>query len=149
MTGPTPPGDAASNAELLAEIHSRAFDHPWGAEQIRQLLEMPGVFCLDQPGGFILVRGVVDEAEILTLAVDPAFRRQGLGSALVRAAMQHAARLGAEVMHLEVADTNRAALALYETCGFVSTGRRRDYYALADGLRADAITMARSLGPED
>lgn len=129
----------------LAEQHARAFERPWSEAQFRSLLELQGVRIREQSGGFILIRMVADEAEILTLAVDPAQRRKGVATALVRAAVQAASQAGAAILHLEVADINLAALALYEGCGFVPTGRRRGYYDLGEGQTADAITMARPL----
>ena len=95
--------------------------------------------------GFILCRSIAGEAEILTLAVDPARRRRGAGRALVEAAAGMAATLGAEEMFLEVAVDNPAALALYEAAGFARVGRRPGYYARTDGADVDAVVMRREL----
>lgn len=135
----------ASRCRQLAEQHEKAFERPWSEAQFRSLLDLGGVRVLERPGGFILIRIVADEAEILTLAVDPAQRRRGVATALVAAAAHASTEAGAAMLHLEVADTNAAARALYEACGFVPTGRRRGYYDLGDGSSADAITMAKSL----
>ena len=89
----------------------------------------------------ILARVAADEAEILTLAVDPGQRRRGLGSALLRAAMDRAAGLGAMSMFLEVAVTNHAARALYAAHGFIEAGLRRRYYS--DGT--DALVLRSTL----
>ncbi|WP_447911238.1 ribosomal protein S18-alanine N-acetyltransferase [Brevundimonas bullata] len=128
--------------EALAALHAEAFDTPWDAASLTALLASPGVFAVEQPDGFILIRVVADEAEILTLAVRPAARRSGLGGRLVEAAVVRAAALGAERMFLEVAEDNVAARALYARAGFREAGRRRSYYARSDGSREDALILA-------
>lgn len=138
MSGPLFP---AADPVRLAVIHAEAFDAPWGEAALSELLASPGVFAVTQDDGFILIRVVVDEAEILTLAVRPAARRAGLGGRLVEAAVVRAAALGAERMFLEVAQGNSAARALYARSGFVEMGRRRGYYSYADGSREDALTL--------
>ncbi|MBN9479592.1 MAG: ribosomal protein S18-alanine N-acetyltransferase [Bordetella sp.] len=125
----------------LAAIHAEAFAAPWDQTALAELLASPGVFAVAEADGFILIRAVVDEAEILTLAVRPSARRAGLGARLVEAAVVRAAALGAERMFLEVAEGNAAARALYVRSGFVEMGRRRGYYSYADGSREDALTL--------
>lgn len=133
----------AAEAEALALIHAAAFPPAaaWNAGTIATLLGMDGVVGLRAAGGFILARRVLDEAEILTLAVDPAHRRQGLGEALVETAAVVTAAAGAKVMFLEVAEDNQPAMALYAKAGFERAGRRPDYY----GPGAHAWLLRRSL----
>jgi ribosomal-protein-alanine N-acetyltransferase len=128
--------------EALAAIHAEAFETPWDAASLSALLASPGVFALEEANGFILIRVVADESEILTLAVRPSARRGGLGARLVEAGVVRAAALGAERMFLEVAEDNAAARALYARAGFHEAGRRRGYYARADGSREDALVLA-------
>lgn len=125
----------------LAAIHVEAFATPWDEAALTELLAAPGVFAVAEEDGFILIRVVVDEAEILTLAVRPSARRAGLGGHLAEAAVVRAAAMGAERMFLEVAEGNVAARALYARSGFVEMGRRRGYYSHADGRREDALTL--------
>jgi ribosomal-protein-alanine N-acetyltransferase len=101
--------------------------------------------CQEAPLGFIVVRAVAGEAEILTLAVHPEARRQGLGRALVESAATTAQTLGAEAFWLEVATDNAAATALYAAAGFESAGRRPGYYGRKGGERIDALVMRRLL----
>jgi ribosomal-protein-alanine N-acetyltransferase len=132
----------------MAKIHRAAFPpaEAWSRDVMLLHLELPQtVGLLHAGGGMILARVAADEAEILTLAVDPARRRQGIGAALLRAAMERAAGMGATAMFLEVAVTNQAARALYAAHGFTEAGLRRRYYAdgtdaliLRSTLRADA-----------
>ena len=124
-------------APALAALHAVAFaEDPWDAESFKALLSQKGVLALIDPrGGFLLLRTVVDEAEILTIGVTE--RRQGIGLAMMQAGIAHAAGHGVLKIHLEVAAGNAAALGLYERVGFVQTGRRKAYYP--DG--GDALTM--------
>ncbi|WP_241665510.1 GNAT family N-acetyltransferase [Teichococcus oryzae] len=131
-----------ADAEALAILHAASFPaaERWGADAIRLMLEMPGAFgLLSARLGFILCRVVVDEAEVLTLAVRPEARRMGLGAALLGGALGLAAARGGARMFLEVSAKNAAAQALYAAAGFSVVGRRRRYYA--DG--SDALVLSR------
>jgi ribosomal-protein-alanine N-acetyltransferase len=150
MIGRTPsPEVAAGMAPGLAAIHAAAFagphDAPWSAAAIAALLQQPGVFSVTARDGFILMRAVAGEAEILTLAVRPGARRAGVGARLVREGLAGAVELGAARVFLEVAEDNAAARALYARAGFAEAGRRRGYYAGADGARRDALLLALNL----
>jgi len=129
-----------ADARMLAVLHASAFPPPeaWSATVIGLQLAAPGGFgLLDPRGGMILARAIDAEAEVLTLAVDPAVRRQGIARGLLRAALRAAADRGAAAMFLEVSVVNDAAIGLYRGLGFVEIGRRRRYYA--DGT--DALVM--------
>jgi ribosomal-protein-alanine N-acetyltransferase len=120
--------------ETLAQIHGTSFPDPWSAMSINDLLTGPGTFAFQLQDGFILARVAGGEAEILTLAVAPAMRGQGLGRVLLAAAASHAQTLGATNMFLEVGVDNPPALALYAGQGFVRVGRRKAYYGGGDAL---------------
>jgi ribosomal-protein-alanine N-acetyltransferase len=133
-----------AHAEALAAIHRAAFPpaDSWSRDVILMQFELPSTFGLIHSlGGMILGRVAADEAEILTLAVSPGQRRLGVGSALLRAAMNRAAAQGAVAMFLEVAVTNTAARALYAAHGFTEAGLRRRYYS--DGT--DALVLRSTL----
>jgi ribosomal-protein-alanine N-acetyltransferase len=139
-------------AEAFAELHLTAFDRPWTAGELQRLIDGPCAFALEamderltDPLGFIVVRAVAGEAEILTLAVHPMARRQAIGRSLVEAAAATAETFGAEAFWLEVAVDNTAAIALYAATGFQSAGRRPGYYARGGGERVDALVMRRLL----
>jgi ribosomal-protein-alanine N-acetyltransferase len=134
----------AEAAALLAEMHAESFPahQAWGVSAITLMLGLPGHFGLlaarqDQPLGFALGRAQADQAEILTIAVRPGARGQGVGRALVNALLAEAAKRGALELFLEVAEPNAAARALYTGAGAKEVGRRRRYYA--DG--ADALVL--------
>jgi ribosomal-protein-alanine N-acetyltransferase len=134
-------------AGVLAAIHAEAFDHPWDAAALADLLKAQGVFALIDPRqrGFILIRVAADEAEVLTLAVAPSARRQGLGRRLVEDGAEKAAALGAESLFLEVAADNGAAIALYAALSFKSAGRRARYYARSGAVPVDALVLMKRL----
>ncbi|MGZ9113420.1 MAG: ribosomal protein S18-alanine N-acetyltransferase [Brevundimonas sp.] len=132
-------------AERLAALHAEAFEAPWDAAVFESLLDQAGVHLAEAPHGFILMRTVADEAEILTLAVRPQARRRGLGAELVARGAAEAAARGATRLFLEVAEDNGAARALYARAGFTEAGRRPRYYARADGSRRDALLLAVNL----
>ena len=129
----------------LASLHAQAFAAPWSEAEFADLLDQPGVFVVEEADGFILIRVVLDEAEILTLAVRPSARRAGLGGRLVGQGAVAAAQAGAVRLFLEVAEDNVAARALYERAGFGQIGRRKAYYAASDGGRTDALVLALDL----
>ncbi len=141
---------APRDAQALAALHARAFDHPWLVTAIADLLAGEGVIGLmaedsTGPRGFVLARVVAGEAEILTIAVDPDHRRSGLGQALLAAASELATQQGGEALFLEVSVDNLAALALYEKARFVRVGLRRGYYTGPDGRPVDALVLRRNL----
>lgn len=139
----------AEDAPALAALHASSFSEPWSAAEIAELLAGPGGFGWvadgDAPEGFILARAIAGEAEILTVAVSPSLRRQGLGARLVDAAAQTAVEAGADALFLEVAVDNTAGLALYDRCGFARAGFRPGYYRRASGPPIDAFVLRRDL----
>ena len=134
-----------TNAEL-ARLHAAAMTlpRPWAAYEIGALRLMPGVIECARPEGFALGRVAADEAELLTIAVQPDARRQGIGRALLAAYHEAAAQRGAVPSYLDVAETNDAARALYARDGYTEVGRRAGYYTEVSPHVA-AIVMSRIL----
>jgi len=127
-----------AHAPVLALLHQAAFPaEPWDTQAFLSLLMQPGMAAwLDERGGFLVLRVVADEAEIITCgAVIP---RIGIAAGLLGQALAFARRQNVNIIHLEVAESNAPARALYESVGFTMTGRRKAYYP--DG--ADALTMS-------
>jgi ribosomal-protein-alanine N-acetyltransferase len=140
--------------DLLAALHEAAFDEPWSAVALGELLIKPGNFallaeCQDARAtaapalGFIFARAGGGECEILTLAVLPAMRRRKIATALLAAVFREATARGAAAIFLEVAADNHGALALYAEQGFAVVGRRAAYYQRASAGRIDALVMRR------
>jgi ribosomal-protein-alanine N-acetyltransferase len=144
-----------SDCDVLSDIHSSAFRRGWSDAEFESLLVQPGVHALlahyrarvgrQTPAGFILYRLAADEAEILSVAVLPESRRRGIGRQLLEEALRHVYREGARDIHLEVEDSNVAAIALYRGVEFRESGRRTGYYAQGRETPAGALVMLRQL----
>jgi ribosomal-protein-alanine N-acetyltransferase len=135
------------HAARLAAIHAAAFARPWDTHEFERLLAdraivADGLFLgSGEPSGFVLSRLVLDEAEILSVAIAPEGRGRGNSKPLLAAHLDALARAGALIVHLEVEEGNGPALALYRRFGFDEVGRREGYYRRPDGSQAAALTM--------
>ncbi|WP_420136518.1 GNAT family N-acetyltransferase [Sphingomonas sp.] len=148
-------GDIGAIMDVMEHAFDPAFGEAWNAGQCLGMLSLPGVWLsfAQQEGrtaGFALSRLLVDEAELLLLAVEPASRGQGIGRALIERTARIAGEKGARRLLLEVRHDN-PALDLYRSAGFAEIGRRCGYYHGADGVTRDALTLAREidLDPSD
>lgn len=136
-------------AEELAQLHARAFagtGRGWSAAEFAYLLASPLTCVCTTPQGFGMSRVIADEAELLTLATDPDYRRQGVATDLLARLEAAVAARGAKRHFLEVAADNGAARALYTRAGYAEAGRRAAYYLRPDGSHADALVMEKLLG---
>ena len=143
------PQDLDQVMAVMLEAFDPRFGEAWNSGQCLSVLGLPGVALTlalagDTPAAFTLARTVVDEAELLLIAVRHAWRGQGLGRALLDRTIVAAARSGAVRLLLEMREGNSAA-NLYSAAGFVEVGRRRDYYRGLQGACFDALTLARPL----
>jgi ribosomal-protein-alanine N-acetyltransferase len=144
--------DAAAVERLSATAFDPTFREAWSAQQLVRGLDDPGTFLLlaraadGELLGFALTRAVAGEAELLLCAVAPAWRRRGLASELVAAAVAESRARGARRLYLEVRENNVGARKLYERLGFLPVGTRPGYYKSVTGVTATAITLSRSLG---
>lgn len=119
----------STDAKLLARLHATSFDDAWSETFFDAMLGQLGVTALATADGFILMRCVAGEGEVLTLAVDPAARGQGLGYRLVEAGLVLALAHAATRCFLEVAEDNAPAIAIYKKAGFVTISARKNYYS--------------------
>jgi [ribosomal protein S18]-alanine N-acetyltransferase len=140
------------DASHFAEIHRLCFEDPWTEESFRALLAGPPVYGYisgEKPAqSCLLVREIMGEAEVLTLATMPHARRKRLGSHLLEEAIQKAKARGVRSFFLEVAESNGPALALYAKFGFRKVGKRPNYYASKDRPAVSALILRRDLNPE-
>jgi ribosomal-protein-alanine N-acetyltransferase len=92
--------------------------------------------------GYGIFQVIADELHVHNVAVDPGARRRGLARALLEQALATARESQVRAAHLEVRETNQAALALYAGLGFEVAGRRPDYYI---DPREDALLLTLRL----
>jgi [ribosomal protein S18]-alanine N-acetyltransferase len=134
---------SAADVHRCAELEHVQFDidDPWSSVAFLEALAAGHHYLSAREGGslvgYVGLARAGSEAELHTLAVDPAYQRRGIGRALLRAVLDHA--VGATVF-LEVRTDNKWAIQLYRSEGFDVIGIRRGYYR-ASG--ADAFTMRR------
>ena len=96
-----------------------------------------------QIAGFLMARVITDEFEILNMAVGRQHRREGIASGLIQRALEWALIAEAKSVHLEVRESNVAAISLYSRHGFKVIGRRERYYH--DPIE-DALLLLFSVG---
>ncbi|WP_019954603.1 GNAT family N-acetyltransferase [Yoonia vestfoldensis] len=133
--------------EALAKLHAAAFSsmRTWSATEFRDLLNQPGAILAGDDRAFALLRVTLDEAEVLTVATAPAYRRKGLARSTLAQAEQAAKAAGANVVFLEVAEDNQAARALYAQAGYAQIGRRPGYYLPKDAAPVAALVLRKAL----
>ncbi|MBR6769091.1 MAG: ribosomal protein S18-alanine N-acetyltransferase [Clostridia bacterium] len=139
-------GEREENAELLASLlllEERCFSDPWSRGMMQSALADPSVLLLTLRDGALLIgymmlMTVFPDGEILNLAVMPEYRRQGLAEQLFDACLAHCQEAGIEMLFLEVRASNTPAVSLYEKQGFVTVGRRKNYYRYP---KEDALVM--------
>lgn len=134
--------------DVMDDSFDPAFGEAWTSPQCAGLLPMPGVWLTlardrSEVAGFALSRIIVDEAELLLLAVKKKWQRRGVGAQLLASFILAAGRRGARRLHLEVREGNHA-VKLYKQSGFSEIGRRKGYYSGRDGQVYDALTLARN-----
>jgi len=137
------PGDAAA----IAAVHGASFQRGWSEDEVHRLLiERSTVAQRALIGhkliGFILSRLAAGEAEILSVAIAPAWRGRAISRPLLDLHLRRLAGLGARSVFLEVGERNAPACRLYRRAGFYEVGRRQGYYEGG----ATALVLRRDLG---
>ncbi len=142
MTVEIVPVDKGHLKAIMA-IDAKVYPTPWSRRLWQQELERDQrVYrCAVRDGDVVGVIGVllaVDDAHVMTVAVDPTVQRSGVATALMLAAVQDAIAAGATALTLEVRASNKGAQELYRRFGMAPVGHRRGYYE-PDG--EDALVM--------
>ena len=127
-----------------AALERECFPDPWSEKSLRDMLQSPPVLYLaaeadGEVAGYCGAQIVLDEGEILRIAVDPAFQRRQIGTCLLEAMFRAAPDV--RTWYLDVREHNVPAIGLYRKMGFETTGRRRGYYSQPT---EDAILMQRN-----
>jgi ribosomal-protein-alanine N-acetyltransferase len=138
------------DAPKLAQLHGASFHRGWGEGEFEQMLaERNTLVHRLRRGrkiiGFAVSRMAADEAEILSIAVDPKHRGRGLSRNLLLTHLGHLAGRGVRTVFLEVEENNQPARRLYARAGFAVAGRRERYYKQPGGEQLNAVLMRRDL----
>src|SRR5262245_23087465 len=138
----------ARDARAIAGLHATAFHRGWSDGEIESMLIDRAVLAHRAMRGarlvgFILSRRVLDEAEILSVAVATAWRGRGVARRLLDLHLRRLAGLGTHTVFLEVEETNQPARQLYRRAGFREVGRRDGYYPDPSGKPATALVLRR------
>ncbi len=128
----------------LAKIHSASFSYaprPWSAEEFESLLASANNKLFSEAGGFAIFRFSGPEAELLTIAVDPAFRRQGIAKRLIISGQESAKSAGVQEIFLEVSTENPEAKSLYDQFGYEVLAIRENYFFGPNGQKINGLVM--------
>jgi ribosomal-protein-alanine N-acetyltransferase len=139
------------DADAVARLHAASFYRGWPRQDIEAYLidpDTPTLVACDSRrriAGFAMLRLLGDDAELMTIAVEPKYRSKGVATALLRACFEDLRMTPSKRMILEVAADNPAAIKVYSRLGFTRLSERQGYYARPDGQPATAIVMTRTL----
>ena len=117
----------------IAELEAVCFSDPWIEASIHSELENPLSLWLvamdgETVAGYVGSQTVIDESDIMNVAVSPAYRRKGIARELLTELQKRLCANGVHSLTLEVRASNSPAIALYEALGYVQVGRRPNYY---------------------
>lgn len=132
----------------LLFLERKSFVSSWTEQQLANQLDHSrglSLGCFDGDlKGFVLISTVLDEAEILQIAVDPERQGEGLARTLLDTAIVYLKVKGVNLLMLEVRESNMAAVSLYRSYGFIEDGLRKGYYPSLqnDGAREDALLFS-------
>lgn len=131
----------------LAELEKECFFCPWSEESFTECLSNErfhfiGAFDREELIGYGGIMTVLDEGDVVNIAVKSDFRSLGIGRKILSALCIEAKKRGVTLLHLEVREGNAAARHLYDTFGFVSDGIRKNYYIKP---QENAVLMTKRL----
>lgn len=122
-----------SHVKQVAELEKICFSDPWSENSVASELNNPlsvwlvaeenGIVC-----GYVGSQTVLDETDMMNIAVHPDFRRKGIAAALIAELVRLLKERGSRILRLEVRESNAPAISLYETMGFTQLGFRKNYY---------------------
>ena len=123
----------AAHVPQIAELEKLCFSDPWSEKSIETELSCRLSVWLvalegEQVVGYVGSQTVIDESDMMNIAVHPDFRRRGIAEALVAELEAALRQRGSRALTLEVRDSNAPAIALYEKLGFAQVGLRKKYY---------------------
>ena len=129
----------------VANLEKICFSDPWSEKSVGEELKNELSLWLvamegERLAGYVGSQTVLGETDMMNVAVDPVFRRQGLGEKLIQSLIEQLKAAGSHCLTLEVRATNTPAIALYSKMGFQEIGRRPKYYR---NPREDALILRK------
>ena len=139
-----------SDLDGVMVIEQVSYPNPWKREhfiqEIHSHTSLPYVAVLDDlVVGYVCLMSLFEDAQILNIAVTPQHRGHGIARKMMELAVSTARERGAEVLALEVRESNAAAIRMYEDLGFVRYFVRKGYY---EG-KEDALLMEKTLNLQE
>ena len=138
----------SAHVSQIAELEKLCFSDPWSEKSIATELSCRLSVWLvaledDRVVGYVGSQTVIDESDMMNIAVHPDYRRKGIAEALIGELEAALRQRGSLWLTLEVRGSNAPAIALYEKLGFVQVGRRPNYYR---NPKEDALILRKELG---
>ena len=129
----------------VAALEKICFRDPWSEKSIAYELtnQLSHWIVAEEDGvvlGYVGSQSVIDEADMMNVAVHPDYRRKGIAEALVNTLVERLQKMGSHCLTLEVRASNVTAITLYEKLGFSEIGRRKNYYR---NPREDALILRK------
>ncbi|KGT47409.1 MULTISPECIES: ribosomal protein S18-alanine N-acetyltransferase [Acinetobacter] len=135
-----------SDVEAVSHIEQKVQSHPWTKNQFAEAVTTYQSTVIEQDEkvvGFCILQPVLDEANLLLMAIDPSQQGRGLGYQLLEESIQLLKNNPVQIF-LEVRVSNTPAIKLYEKVGFHQIDLRKNYYPNPDGSREHAIIMVKA-----
>lgn len=135
-----------TDLQAVSHIENLVQSHPWTAKQFEESIGSYVSTVIEQDQqvvGFCILQPVVDEANLLLMAIHPNQQGKGLGYQLLNASIGLLKNDPVQIF-LEVRESNKAAIALYEKSEFHQIDLRKNYYPNSDGSREHAIIMVKA-----
>lgn len=137
----------ADHVAQVAELERLCFADPWSEKSVASELSNPLSLWLvavssDTVVGYIGSQTVLDETDMMNVAVHPDHRRHGIAEELVLELVRRLQEKGSRCLTLEVRASNESAKALYAKLGFEQAGCRRNYYR---NPKEDALILKKMM----
>ena len=134
-----------SHVAQVAELEKICFSDPWSEKSVASELNNPLAFWLvaednGRVAGYIGSQTVLDETDMVNVAVHPDYRKQGIATALIVGLVEELRKMGSHSLTLEVRASNENAIRVYQKLDFQQVGCRKNYYR---NPREDALILRK------
>ncbi len=135
-----------NGGQVICDIQQQSFTNHWSLKDWQDLLKVPGTivrlaYDKQKPIGYAVIRHFGDMADVISVAVLPSYRQQGIAKALMKELMKEMQDFGVRNILLEVGCNNMAAQRLYQILGFKPISMRLNYYYSPPSPPENAIVM--------